>query len=415
MAISKRNPTCSVGLLVLFISVLAGGCRSEVLTGLDRPDQLRPLLGGKRVGIVTNHTARDRQGRHIVDILVDTPDVNVTALFAPEHGIYGLADAGEKIADGLDPRHGLPVRSLYGRTRKPTAAMLADVDVLVFDIQDIGARFYTYIYTMALAMEAAAEKGIPFVVLDRPNPINGRAVEGPILDPNYASFVGMYPMPVRHGMTAGELARMFNGEHWLAGGVQADLTVVPMLNWRRGMWYDQTGLPWIKPSPNMPDLETAIVYPGLCLLEGTNISEGRGTDAPFLQFGAPWLDPAQLTERLNALNIPGARFEPAAFTPASSKHADQQCHGCRISVTDRDIFEPFFAGVQIIDVLYRISGDKFQWRPDHFDRLCGTDEIRNAIIEGRSLESLRLRWQSQIADFQSTRQQYFLYSHPVTP
>ncbi len=406
---TTRHCTRTATLSLLLLACLAGGCRSSVLTGLDRVDEYRSLLAGKKVGIITNHTARDRNGRHIVDLLVDMPDVTVAALFGPEHGIYGLADAGEKVTDGRDPVHHLPVHSLYGTTRKPTPEMLSDVDVLVFDIQDIGARFYTYIYTMSLAMESGAECNIPFIVLDRPNPINGRALEGPVLDANYASFVGKYPIPVRHAMTAGELARMFNGEHWLAGGVQANLSVVPMLNWKRSLWYDQTDLPFIKPSPNMPDLPTATVYPGLCLLEGTNISEGRGTDQPFLQFGAPWLDTAQLTARLNELQIPGARFEPATFTPTSSKHADHECHGCRIIVTDRDTFEPFFCGVLIVDALYRISGERFEWRSSHFDRLCGTDTIRKAIIEGSDLRPLESDWHEQIRDFQGIREQYLLY------
>jgi len=214
------------------------------------------------------------------------PGVEVTALFGPEHGIYGLAEAGIKVADKKDDRFGIPVYSLYGKTAKPTAEMLKDVDVLVFDIQDIGARFYTYIYTMAYAMEAAAENNKPFVVLDRPNPINGLAVQGNILEKDFATFVGLYPIPVRHGMTVGELARMFNDQGWLKNGIRANLTVVPMQGWKRSMWYDRTGLKFIKPSPNMPNIKTATVYPGLCLLEGTNISEGRGTNKPFLQFGA---------------------------------------------------------------------------------------------------------------------------------
>jgi uncharacterized protein YbbC (DUF1343 family) len=275
-------------------------CQGSVETGLDRAGEYRQVFRGKRLGIITNHTAYDSQGRFVVDVLRGMAGVTVSALFSPEHGLWGKEQAGENIKGQTDPVYHLPVYSLYGQTRKPTSEMLRGIDVLVFDIQDIGARFYTYISTMSLAMEAAAENGKRFVVLDRPNLINGSCVEGNVLDAAMASFVGMHPVPVRHGMTAGELATMFNERGWLAGRVRADLVVIPMEGWRRAMWYDRTGLRFIKPSPNMPDLETAAVYPGLCLLEGTNVSEGRGTDRPFRQFGAPWIDSQDLTRRIKS-------------------------------------------------------------------------------------------------------------------
>ena len=240
--------------------------------------------------------------------------------------------------------------------------MLHDIDLLVFDIQDIGARFYTYVSTMSLAMEAAAENGKRFVVLDRPNPITGCHVEGNVLEPALSSFVGLYPIPVRHGMTAGELAKMFNEQGWLAGGVKADLVVIPMEGWRRRMWYDQTGLRFIRPSPNMPDLRTAEVYPGLCLLEGTNVSEGRGTRMPFRQFGAPWIDSKHLADRLNKLNLPGMHFETASFTPASSKYQGQTCNGVRIIITDRDQLEPYYSGIRIISEICRMYPRNLQWK-----------------------------------------------------
>ena len=257
--------------------------------------------------------------------------------------------------------------------------MLKDVDVLVFDIQDVGARFYTYLYTMSLAMEAAVENGKRFVVLDRPNPINGVQVEGPVLEPAFATFVGLYPIPVRYGLTVGELARMINGEGWLTGHFTADLTVVPLTGWQRDMWYDQTDLRFINPSPNMPDLETATLYPGLCLLEGTNVSEGRGTPKPFLQFGAPWIDPNALATRLNALNLPGLRFAPASFTPTSSKHQGKLCHGVEIALMDRNRLVPFWTGVLIVNEIRRMYPNQFEWNASHFDRLCGTAAIRDAI------------------------------------
>lgn len=287
--------------------------------------------------------------------------------------------------------------------------MLRNIDVLVFDIQDIGARFYTYIYTMSLAMEAAAQNGKTFVVLDRPNPINGTSVQGNILEPALASFVGLYPIPVRHGMTVGELAKMFNGQGWLAGRVKAELVVVPMEGWRRRMWYDQTELRFIKPSPNMPDLETAAVYPGLCLLEGTNVSEARGTAMPFRQFGAPWIDSKLLAGRLNALNLSAMRFEPVSFTPTSSKYQGQECHGVRILVMDRGRLEPYFSGVTIVNEICRMYSDQFEWKAAHFDHLCGTSKIRNAITSRSSLDVLQNKWQKELEAFLKIRAGYLIY------
>jgi uncharacterized protein YbbC (DUF1343 family) len=384
-------------------------CAASVQTGLDRIGAHAALFEGKRLGIIANHTSYNAQGTHIVDVFKAMRGVQLVALFSPEHGLYGTADAGASVDNQTDPASGLPVYSLYGKTRKPTPEMLRDIDILVFDIQDIGARFYTYIYTMSLAMEAAAESGKAFVVLDRPNPIGGLAVEGPILESQFATFVGLYPIPVRHGMTAGELARMFNAQGWLDAAAQAKLTVVPMRRWHRDMWYDQTELAFRKPSPNMPDLETATVYPGLCLLEGTNISEGRGTPRPFRQFGAPWLTSKTLATRLNRLNLPGLQFTPTSFTPTASKHAGQQCYGVRLIVTDRNRLEPFWTGVLIVDEVYRTAPDKFTWRQAHFDRLCGTAAIRRAITAGTPLAPLKATWQAQCEAFRKLRRQYLLY------
>jgi uncharacterized protein YbbC (DUF1343 family) len=287
--------------------------------------------------------------------------------------------------------------------------MLRDVDVLVFDIQGVGARFYTYTSTMSLAMEAAAEHGKRFVVLDRPNPITGVHVEGPVLESEFSSFVGLHPIPVRPGMTEGELARMFNGARWLAEGVQVELTVVPVQNWQRGLWYDQTGLLFRKPSPNIPDVETATVYPGLCLFEGTNVSEGRGTSRPFLQFGAPWLDAEKLAHRLSALDLPGLRFAPTLFTPTASKHTGAECHGVQITVIDRDRLDAFWSGVSIVNELYRMHPDRLEWRAAHFDRLCGTAAIRQAIVAGESLEKLKNHYDGECRAFEKARHKYLLY------
>ncbi len=379
------------------------------MTGLDRVGLYKDVFEGRRLGIITNQTGYDIDGKFIVEVIKSMTDVTVTALFSPEHGLWGTAPDGKKIGNLTHPIYNLPVYSLYGKTRKPTSDMLRNIDVLIFDIQDIGARFYTYIYTMSLAMEAAAENGKTFVVLDRPNPINGTSVEGNILEPAQASFVGLYPIPVRHGMTAGELAKMFNGQGWLTGSIKAELIVIPMEGWRRRMWYDQTGLHFIKTSPNMPDIETAAIYPGLCLLEGTNVSEGRGTSMPFRQFGAPWIDSKNLAERLNALNLPAMRFEPVRFTPTSSKYKGRECHGVRIIVSDRDRLESYSSGVRIVNEICRMYPDHFEWRTSHFDRLCGTSEIRNAITSHTSLDVLQNKWRKELESFLKIRAEYLIY------
>jgi len=394
---------------ILIFALLVSGCQASVKTGLDNINSYKHLFDGKRVGIITNHTAYNSRGQHIIDVFRSMDNVTVAAFFSPEHGIRGVEEAGVHIESMTDPNYQAPVYSLYGKTRKPTRQMLENTDVLVFDIQDVGARFYTYIYTMSLAMEAAAEYDKRFVVLDRPNPINGLRVEGNILKPQFATFVGLYPVPVRHGMTAGELARMFNEQGWLKDSVRADLVVVPMKGWRRSMWYDRTGLRFIKPSPNMVSLETATVYPGLCLLEGTNVSEGRGTPQPFTQFGAPWIDSKSLVAELNKLNLPGILFRPASFTPVSSKYKGQQCKGVKIIITNRDLLEPYFSGILIVNRIYHMYPDKFQWKTGHFDRLCGTSAIREAITNRSSLEKLRESWQAELKSFLQIRNKYLMY------
>jgi uncharacterized protein YbbC (DUF1343 family) len=246
-------------------------------------------------------------------------------------------------------------------------------------------------------------------VLDRPNPINGISVQGNVLEPAFASFVGLYPIPVRHGMTAGELAKMFNEQGWLSGHVKAELVFIPMEGWRRRMWYDQTGLRFVKPSPNMPDLETPAIYPGLCLLEGTNVSEGRGTPMPFRQFGAPWIDSKLLTKRLNSLSLPAMRFEPVNFTPTSSKYKDKECHGIRIIVSNRDKLEPYFSGIKIVDEICQMYPGQFEWKAAHFNRLCGTSKIRDAIANHSSVDVLQSKWQKELESFLKIRAKYLLY------
>ncbi len=407
--------------LYLFLIVtLFAGCqstpKSQVETGLDRVTEFQSVFAGKRLGIIANHTAYNRNGVFIVDVFRQMPGVKISALFGPEHGFRGSHSAGVKVEERDAFLDSIPIYSLYGKTLKPTPQMLKNVDLLVFDIQDIGARFYTYIWTMALAMEAAAEQHIPFVVLDRPNPINGVQVEGSMLDTVFASFVGLYPIPVRHGMTVGELARLFNGEGWLKNGVKADLTVIPMKGWNRSEWFDQTGLKFIPPSPNMPDLKTATVYPGLCLLEGTNVSEGRGTEHPFLQFGAPWINAEELRQHLTRFDLPGVEFSPVRFTPKSipgkavhPKYENETCNGLTLRVTDRNIFQPFLTGVRIVQSIHALYPQKWQWRAKHFDRLVGSDNLRKVLTENQDLKPLIKTWQEQVKAFQKLRKKYLLY------
>lgn len=367
------------------------------------------LVQGKRVGLITNPTGVRADLTGGIDALHAQAGVKLAALFGPEHGVRGQAQAGEAVQSGTDPRTGVPAYSLYGNVRQPTAEMLRGIDILLFDIQDVGARFYTYIWTMALAMQAAAKHGVPFVVLDRPNPIAGIAVEGPVLERRFESFVGMYPIPVRHGMTAGELARLFNAEY----GIGAELTVVPAQGWRRELWFDQTGLPWIMPSPNMPALETATVYPGTCFVEGTSLSEGRGTTRPFELIGAPWIDPYTLADDLNARGLPGVRFRPVYFAPTFSKHAGQTCGGVQLHVIDRQAFRPVAAGVHLLDAARRRWREHFQWQQSgssfSIDRLAGTDALRLALDRGVPPGEIVASWEEGVRGFLQLRQKYLLY------
>jgi len=406
-------------IFIIYFSILLGACSERtgrVSTGLDRVSEFAGVFKGKRIGIITNHTGYDRQDRYIADVLAALPDVSLIALFGPEHGIRGTAEAGEEIDSSDDITRKIPVYSLYGSTNKPTSGMLANLDALVFDIQDVGARFYTYIWTMARCMEAAAENGKEFIVLDRPNPINGRDVQGSMLEPEFATFVGLYPIPVRHGMTVGELARMFNGEGWLENGVKVKLTVVPMKNWKRDMWYDETGLSFRSPSPNIPDFITTIVYTGTCLIEGLNVSEARGTTAPFMQIGAPWLKDKKLDEALNRFHLTGVQFKSAEFIPQNlpgvavhPKYEGKVCYGVRLEITDRDSFYPFFTAVRMIQTIQNISGDSLSWRENHFDRLCGTSSVRKAIMENADLNALQQSLHEAAQAFVKKRQPYLLY------
>jgi uncharacterized protein YbbC (DUF1343 family) len=375
------------------------------------------LVEGKRIGLITNHTALLSNGKHLADVLSGDKRTTLAVLFAPEHGIRGDAAAGATIQDGRDPATGVPVVSLYGRVNKPTPEMLKDVDVLLFDIQDVGARFYTYPSTMSLAMEAAAERGIPFVVLDRPNPIRGTWVEGFVREESLKSFIGMHPTPIVHGQTVGELARMFNEEGWLKDGVKANLTVVRMKGWKRSMWYDETGLQWVGPSPNIPSLQSAIVYPGTCLIEGTNVSEGRGTDRPFEYIGAPYIDGARLAEHLNRLQLPGVVFEPVEFTPREipgvalkPKHEGLRCGGVFVRVTDRNAYEPVRAGVHLLAAIRSMYPDEFRWIASSIDRLAGTARLREEIDRGTDPDDIVKLWEKDVEGFVKLSSKYALHA-----
>lgn len=374
-----------------------------VLTGIDVlvRDGFRQLAG-RRVGLVTNHTGIDRGGRSTAQLLHEAAGVELVALFSPEHGIRGRLDVGH-IADARDAATGLPVFSLYGDTRRPTPEMLQGIDTLVFDIQDIGTRFYTYISTMGLAMQAAAEQKVRFVVLDRPNPIGGLAVAGPVLDAGRESFVGFHRIAVRHGMTVGELAALFRDEL----GLRLDLEVVALEGWTREQYFDATGLPWVNPSPNMRSLEAAILYPGIGLLETTNVSVGRGTATPFEHFGAPWIDGERLAAALDDRALPGIAFEPTTFTPDASVFAGEKCGGVRMRITDRAALEPVRMGLTVAILLRKLWPDA--WNARAYDRLLACRAVHEAILAGNDLPDLAPLYRAEFDSFLARRARWLRY------
>lgn len=384
---------------------------ARVLPGLSvLLSQRLDLVRGRRVGLVTNHTGVTPDLEHGADALLRA-GVQVVALFGPEHGVRGDVPAGEPVASATDPATGLPVYSLYGETRRPTPAMLQGVDVLVVDLQDIGIRYYTYPYTMAYVMQAAAAQGIPCIVLDRPNPLGGVAVEGPVLDPAFSSFVGLYPIPVRHGLTLGELALLFNRRF----GIGCDLAVVPMAGWRREMVWEDTGLPFVPMSPNTTGPDMAFLYGGTCLVEGTNLSEGRGTAKPFEWVGAPWVDGAALARELNGRGLPGVRARPVFFTPLASKHAGQRCQGVQLHVLDRGALRPVALGLHLLDACRRLWPDRFAFldpQPGErrfFDLLMGTDQVRRQLEAGVPVEEIAAGWRQGEEEFRRLRAEFLLY------
>ncbi|WP_370568608.1 exo-beta-N-acetylmuramidase NamZ domain-containing protein [Exiguobacterium sp. SRB7LM] len=380
--------------------------KPKVELGVDRLMENPEILKGKRVGLITNPTGINAERTSIVDLFDQSDDFELTALYGPEHGVRGDAQAGSTVSSYIDDVTGLPVYSLYGATKKPTPEMLQDVDVLVFDIQDVGTRYYTYIYTMAYAMEAAAENGIPFVVLDRPNPQGGLRVDGPVLDPDYSSFIGLYPIPLKHGMTVGELARLFNTEYQ----IQADLEVVKMKGWKRSMMYEDTGLPFVMPSPNMPTTDTVNVYPATGLFEGTNLSEGRGTTKPFQLIGAPYIKAHEYANELNGLDLPGVAFRAASFTPTFSKHAGKLTHGVEVYVTDPSRFESTRTGIAMIQTAHSMYPDDFEFLANDFiKKLTGNAYVKDMILEGAPLEDILTKIEDERDAFLPIRKEYLLY------
>jgi uncharacterized protein YbbC (DUF1343 family) len=388
----------------------------SILTGLEKflKDDLK-RYHGKRLGLVCNATSVDRNLNHSVKLMHLHPDANLCAIFGPQHGIYGeTQDNMVEWESYRDLHSGLPVFSLYSQTRIPSPDMMDALDIMIFDMQDVGARYYTFIYTMAHVMTACKRDNKKVVILDRPNPLGGLMMEGNILKERYASFVGMYPILTRHGMTVGELALMFNTEF----GIHSNLDVISLEGWNREMWFDQTGLPWVIPSPNMPTLDTATVYPGMCLFEGTNLSEGRGTTLPFEIFGAPFIDPVKLTLELNDQALPGTRFRAVRFRPTFQKWKGVVCGGAQIHVTDRLLFKPVKTAVVIIQTIRRLYPDHFRWRlPPYeyeyeklpFDILAGSSKMRRLIDSDTSIDDIISRWESDEKVFSETRKPYLLY------
>lgn len=407
-----------IGIFVLSGSVVKAMDSTRVVIGAERlfSPEYFSLIEGKRIGLVTNHTGLLPDGRHLVDVLHQNDKVTLTLLFGPEHGIRG--DADTHVADGKDLKTGLPVISLYGKTRKPSPEMLEDIEVLIFDIQDIGARFYTYIATMRHVLEAAAEQGIPYLVLDRPNAIGGLYVDGPVGDHAFEPVVGVDQIPVVHGMTVGELALMFNEERGKQQLPNADLTVVPMENYARDMWYDETGLRWIKPSPNMLILTTAALYPMTCLLEGTNVSEGRGTLRPFEFIVAPWIDGEALSQQLNAYALAGLQTHPGELVPGETvdgikiyppKYLGETCYGAELKIVDRDKFESAKAAVYMLHALYTLYPEQLEWREGRMDALWKTASIRENILAGLPPAKIISSWKEEQTYFRQVREQYLMY------
>lgn len=404
----------------LFIMLSVGCTKDSSEANPNHPSPVKPgidvliekqlyLIKGKKVGLITNPTGITRQFQSTIDALNEIPGVKLVALFGPEHGVRGDIPGGERVATYTDKKTGIPVYSLYGETYKPTADMLKNIDILLYDIQDIGSRAYTYIYTMAYAMEAARDARIPFIVLDRPNPLGGNRVEGNVLDLKFKSFIGLYPIPYIYGMTVCELAQLFNSEF----GINCNLTVVPLEGWTRDMTYEDTGLLWVPTSPHVPHPETAYLVAAIgCIGELGTISEGVGTPSPFEFIGAPWMEGDKLADELNSKNLPGVYFRPTSFRPFYLRFIKEQCSGVQIHLLDKNTFEPAAVQVHILTAIRKLFPEKNIFdtpRITSFDKAFGTNEVRNAIIRGDSAEQIIASWQEQLEKFKIVREKYLIY------
>lgn len=390
--------------------------RQPITLGVERLlGEKIELLRGARVGLVCNQASVDHGFRHLADVFHEHPDIKLTALFGPQHGIRGdVQDNMIETGHATDRKTGLPIYSLYSETREPTAEMLRDVDIIVFDLQDVGTRIYTFVYTLANCMRAAKKFGKKVIACDRPNPIGGTKVAGVVLDPACASFVGQFPIATRHGMTVCELGRMFN-EHF---GIGCDLVCVTMAGWSRDLWYDETNGPWVLPSPNIPMVDTTVVFPATVHLEGTQMSEGRGTTKPFEFAGAPYIDADDFAEALAEFEFPGVYFRACGFMPTFQKHAGKACGGVQIHVTNREVFEPVIAGIAIVKTAFDMYGEQFRWKDppyeyeydrNPFDLISGTSKVREAIERGDSLAGIQASWEDPLAEFKRLRAQFLLY------
>lgn len=410
MRIKQYTMVIMILLTALLVTMPTGEASSliqekgKVKLGIDNIDQHQSLFAGKRVGLITNATGMNSQFQSSIDVLY--AKTQLVALFSPEHGIRGAVPAGDKVGSQKDSKTGLPVFSLYGSTKKPTPEMLANLDILAFDIQDVGARAYTYIYTMAYAMQAAKENGKTFVVFDRPNPIGGVEVEGGLIKPGFESFIGMYPIPIRHGMTVGELAGLFNKEF----GIGCDLVVIKMSNWYRDMYFDETGLPWVMTSPNIPTPDTALVYPGTGIFGGTNISEGVGTTRPFDFVGAPWLDAERFANQMNAMRLPGVVFRPAHYIPRFGNFTGEICNGVQLHITNRKAFQPVRTGLSLLYAVQDLSADQFAYNfgkgTPMIDLITGDDALR---LGRYSLAETLSAWEQEAMQFKEMAKAYYLY------
>lgn len=395
---------CILTFLLLCVDheIHSGFARAKVWTGIDILEAENfSRLQGFNAGLITNLTGRNREGKRTLDLMRESVNFKLVRVFSPEHGLNG--DLDRKVESSVDPQTGLPVYSLYGETRRPTAEMLKGLDILIFDIQDVGARFYTYITTMAFAMEAAGKAGIRFMVLDRPNPVNGEHVEGPVLDSNRLSFIGYYPLPVRYGLTMGELAELFRAENSL----RVELEVVKMKGWERKFWFDETDLTWVNPSPNIRNLHQATLYTATGLLEATNVSVGRGTDTPFEIIGAPWIKSSELQDALQGRKIKGVQFHEANFTPRSDQHKGQLCQGVRLTVTDRSQFQSVACGLELAQALWRLYPKDFQAK--ELIQRVGSEKVVQGILKEQPLEELIKVDEEPLKNFLEIRKKYLLY------